>query len=881
MNLWRRFVAYVVWLRRGSRFDRELDVEMTFHIDSRVDELVSGGWSRPAAVTQARREFGSPARAAEDTRAAWQIRWMENLVTDLRYTARACRRSPAFVCTVVGSLALGIGATTAMLSAMNALLWRPLNVKAPDRLVRIQLSGPNEPAEYLPVAFVNRFRTLPVFDGVAAYAADGVSFAFDRRAERAIADAVDAGYFRTLGVTPAVGRDFTPPTAAHPWEPEVILSHRFWQERFGGDRSVIGKAVTVNTEPFTIIGVLPQTFSSLTTGFDPDLRLPMLPEGRSNPRIAQLGGTPGDRRAVIARLAAGVSIEQAGAAAEVAVQDVLATVSPQMRAQFQHARLTPGGRSDVSRVDHFRTSLIVLLSLGGVVLLIAGINAASLLLARANARRLELSVRVSIGAGRARIVRQLVTESVALAIVAGVLGMGLAIAATAVMERFVPQGHSNIVVDFHPELRIFALAFGLAVLVGSLIGLGPGLSVSRADLASAVRANRAATSFGRARTRQWLVAGQIAFALTLLVLAGLFVRTVSVLRPTGFQVDPARVLVLTIKPQQELYDPPHMRQLTSELQRRIGLIPAVTSVALAETGPFASRQYQSAIDTGGGTSIRIPSDFVTPEFFDTVGIRRIAGRDFTAADATTSRPVAIINEALARKLFPNASAIGQTLRRAGEASGRTFDIVGVVADVPYHDARQAAPPTAFYPILQSTPYMPTLIVRTAGDTNKVLTAVLQTLDAFDTGFPVFNIRTLADRLDDGLSDQRLAADFAAAFGTIALLLSAIGLYGVLAYRVSSRTREIGVRMALGSTSASVLWLMSREAIVLVIAGGVTGMGLAFAASRVLASQLAVSALDPSAFSAGALVMFVVGALAASVPAYRASRINPVTALTAE
>jgi len=815
-----------------------------------------------------------------------QLRWIEDLAADLRFALRAFRRSPGFVLTAVISLALGIGANTAIFTALDVAFWKPLPVADPYHLVRFVITRTNRGDRgSLPSEFAPALERSGVFSGTVAYSTDGFSLTYDGRAERVQGEVVSPNYFTFLGLEPFLGQGFTPDVRAGRWAAEAVLSYRFWARRFGGDPRVIGKGVHVNTYPFTIVGVSAPGFHDLQQGYDPDLRMPVMPEGMQMKESDMLssGVSTG-----MARLAPGVAMAQAEAATDALFQEFLRTGPPQVRrAGYLHVRVMPGATGSAGELLQFQTPLFVLMALVGTVLLIACANLAGLLLARATARRRELAVRSSIGAGRLRLVRQMLVESVLLAMLGGVLSIPVAAWSADMLFRFLPQGHTPLTVDLNPDARALAFALAVSLLTGVLFGLIPALQATRGDLTATLKADSAAAiGDRRAGLRKLLVVAQVAFSIVLLIAAGVFIQTAAKLRPADYHVSADRVLLFTMKPQQEIYSPDRVRALTAELVRRVSELPGVTHAALAENGPLASRSSGGSVGTPVHDPVRAVFDFVTPGFFETIGVARIAGRDFTTADRQGSPPVVIVNQALARAQFPNQSPLGRTLVSPWDKT-RVFEIVGVVADTHYYDVHGDAPPGVWFAIQQDTPYMPTLHVRTTSpntgpDTAGMIAAVLREFDAIDRGFPVFNIRTLELRMEDALSRERMVAALSAAFRVLALALAAIGLYGIISYSVSRRTREIGIRMALGSSAGSVVWLTAREALALVAAGSVLGMGIAMALSRFLAQYwFGASPVGASSLLISAAAMLLIAAIAAGVPAARACRIDPLLALRNE
>jgi predicted permease len=878
--LWRELARRLAFLKRQFRFERELDAEIQFHIETRAEELVATGKTRSDALAQARREFGSSARVREDARAAWQFSWLEDLFADLRYALRGFRRSPAFTLTAVVSLALGIGASSAIFAALDAVLWKPLPVADPHSLVRFSPGA-------LPLEFVDQLRRSGIFADVITTAEDGLSFAYDDRAERVVGQVVSPNFFAFLGIEPILGQGFTGNVRAGRWAPEAVLSYRFWKRRFGGDPGVLGRVIHLNAYPFTIVGVSPPPFFDLTQGFDPELRVPLLPDRRELSQIQLLSGSMTRSMAAMARLTRTTTITQAEEATDAQFQEFLRTTGlPRNWARRDgHLRLLAGSTGWSGELGQFHTPLFVLLALVTLVLLIACANVANLLLARGTTRHRELAVRASIGAARVRLVRQLIAESVLLALCGGALGVAVANWATKVLVRFLPQGHINIVIDLHPDVRVLTFSLLLSLITGLLFGVVPALQVTRGDLAASLRANSAG-SVGESRgtgIRKTLVVSQVAFSLVLLIVAGLFVRTLSNLRPDDFHVRADRVLLFTMKPQRELYNPDRFRLLAAELLHHITGLPGVQSAALAENGPLGSRSDVRLLEVPGGAPVQAAVDWITPGFFETIGVPRIAGRDFTEGDAQGALPVVIVNAVLARALFNNENPIGRTVNMPQGRSPRQFTIVGIVADAHYYDVHTPPPAAAWFAIQQDTPYMPTLHVRTAtADTNSVMAAVRHEFDVVDRGFPVFNIKTLGVRIDDALSRERMVAEISAAFGVLALLLAGVGLYGILAYSISCRTREIGIRAALGSTAGGIVRLIGREALILVAGGAVAGIAISVLAGRLLARYVfGVSSTDLVALVASAGAMLLVATIAVGIPAYRASRVDPLVALRSE
>jgi putative ABC transport system permease protein len=814
------------------------------------------------------------------------MRSLEDLASDLRFAARTFRRSPTFTITAILSLGLGIGANSAIFTALDAVLWKPLPVQNPHSLVRlIATRVDRESTAALPYGFIDQLGRADILSGLAFFSNDGLSFSYDGRAERIVGEFVSPNYFSLLGLEPSLGQAFTRDVRSGRWAAEAVLSYRFWKRRFAGDPTVIGRTIHLNTYPFLIVGISPPSFFDLEQGFEPELRVPVLPEGRELSQIAEIGNSRARRWDTISRMKPGMSRAQVQAAADSQFQEFLRTTPFQeiRRRNFRELRAMSGETGWPGQLEQFQAPLFVLLALVTAVLLIACSNVANMLLARASARGRELAVRASLGAGRARLIRQMLAESILLSLLGGTVGIAIAYSAEQLLVHFLPQGHISIVIDLHPDTRALIFTFILALATGLIFGLAPALQATRGHLAATLKTDSAASigESSRAGFRGLLLIAQMAFSVVLLIAAGLFARTLLNLRPTDYRVQPDHVLLFTMKPQQEIYTGDHKRILARELLRRVSAIPGVESAGLAENGPLGSRSDRDLIAVPGGAPVPVVSDQVSPGFFSSIGLQLIAGRDFTAADQPGSPWVAVINEALARAVFKNENPIGRVIQGEPlDGRARQFQVVGVVRNSHYYDLHEAPPPAVYYTYQEDSPYMPTLHVHTvSADIAGTIAVVRCEFDALDKGFPVFNIKTLEVRIEDSMARERMVANLAAALGLLALVLAAVGLYGVLAYLVSRRTREIGIRMALGASASSVLWMIVREALLLIAAGSIAGITTATLAGRLLSSYLfGVSAADPTTMFASTAAMLLVAAIAVSIPAIRAARVDPMAAL---
>jgi predicted permease len=532
-----------------------------------------------------------------------------------------------------------------------------------------------------------------------------------------------------------------------------------------------------------------------------------------------------------------------------------------------------------------QTPLYILFVLVALVLLIACANVANMLLARAAGRTRELAVRTSIGAGRFRLIRQMLAESLLLSLMAGAFAILIGNWVAGALVHFLPQGNFKTVLDLRTDSVTVLFVFALSLAACVTFGLAPAIQTTRCNLAGMLKPDSAASigDLSRGWFRKLLVVSQVAFSLVLLIAAGIFVRTMVDLWPTDYGAHPERVLLFTMKPQGEIYTPVHRRALIAELVRRVSQIPDVEAAGVAEYGPLGIRTSESPvlIEAEPGHAVRAETDWVSTGFLDAAGIPRIAGRDFAASDRAGSPLVVIINQSLAHRLFAKTNPLGRRIRLTQDKNGRPFEIVGVAGDSRYYEIHGAPQPAIWFPFQDDTaPYMPTLHVRSSRvNTESMAAAVRRELDAIDKGFPIFNIKTLEMGIEQSLARERILANLSGAIGLLALALAAVGLYGILAYSVSRRTRELGIRMALGSSARAVLWMVAREAILLIGAGSVGGVALSLAGWRLLSERMpGVSPIDAQIVVVCATIMLMLALVAVSIPAIRACRIDPLIAL---
>ena len=818
---------------------------------------------------------------------------METLLQDIKYAARMLLSSRGVTAAAALSLALGIGANTAIFTFVQGVLYPPLPVPDAGRLVSLYTDDPKNPGFH-----ANSFRNYEdlrdrteVFSGLLTYRYMFVSFRDSQTTgEQVFAGLVSGNYFDTLGVVAAQGRTFRPDEdetlGTHP---VAVIGHGFWQRRFGADPGVVNHTISINRYPFTIIGVAPEGFTGLEIGLDLDLYVP----AAMYQQVLADTFWHESRRAlsysVVGRLNPGVTLEQADQeldAIAAQLDEEFPEVNKDRRVTLvptREARINPTVRDGIAQ------SLAMMMVIVGMVLLVACANVANLLLARAAGRRREIAVRLAMGANRWRLIRQLLTESILLAALGGVLGLVVAVWTTSLLVRSFPETPFPIVFDFGLDGVILAFAFGVTVVTGVLCGLAPALQSSRPDMVTALKAEGLASG-GRGRRfalRNVLVVAQVAVSLMLLIAAGLFIRSGQNAQniDPGFAIGNALVMALDVG--LEGYAPDEGRQFFRDLTARVGALPGVSSATVTQSVPLAlgtiSRttfiESRGATDEEDGVLIQCGS--IGLGYLDSMGIGIVEGRDFNEFDRRDTARVAIINEVMAERFWPGESAIGKRfwfITREDEL----LEVVGVAAQSKVNTLGEEPTPFIYMPHEQE--YVPAmqLVVRTETEPEAFGSAVRGAIQDIDPAMPVFAMLTLADQLDFSLWPARTGATLLGAFGLLGLILASVGLYGVMSYAVSSRTREIGVRVALGAKASAVLRMVMARGVGIILVGVAIGLALAVAVSSFLSSLLyGIGATDPIAFGVTTSILLVVALLASYVPARRATRVDPVRALKAE
>ena len=891
------------WLRasvRRSDFERDMQEEMRTHVELYEADLRQRGLSPADARRLARVEFGNPGARQDECREAVGLRVLGELRADLVYAWRLLRRSPAFTFVALLSLGLGIGANTAIFSLVDTVLVRTLPVQDPHRLFFVDNSGGKSGGSNAPpYPCFERLRDHNRFlSGIAAFDEGMFRVTIDGAAEQVRGQHASGSYFDLLGVRPVHGRLLTPRDDSEfgrggPDGPVAVISDGFWTRRFGRDPAVLGRSIQVGRTWVTIVGVTPADFFGLQVGSPLDITVPMMLKSDGSLQSRELWWM-----SVIARLKRDATVEQARADLEALWDGYMTEIgmTGDRRGYFSGIALVPAARGANALRREYAEPLLIVMAIVGLVLLIGCANVANLLLARATARQNEMAVRLAIGASRRRLIRQLLTEGLVLVAFGSVLGLLFARWGVSFLVAILAGPGDRIVLNPQFDPRVLGFTAGVAVLSALLFSLAPALRSTREDAAKPA----AAGAPGRSglRVGHALVVLQVAVTIVLLCGAGLFLRTLHALHaiPAGF--DRGGVLTLQVAatvpaaavpaktPDEHRAAHARLGAMWSDFIARIGSLPGVTSAAASTMSPLSGRDRGVKMAVRGAAAglerdMGIHVNQVTSGYFETMGVRLIAGRLFTPSDRAGALRVTILNETAARSYFGSESPLGRKVNFPGQRVEDEYEIVGVVGDVRYQHLRTPDERMAYLPIEQSIDPIGTTVVavRAVGD---VMSFVPQIRAAAGKTLPsgfVSAVGTIEQRVAGSLVRERMLSLLATFFAALALTLACVGLYGVVAYRVVSRTREIGVRIAVGAGRGAVIWMMVRETVAIVAIGATAGAVLSLAAGRYVASQLfGVTPGDPLAIGGALIVLAAVALLAAYIPARRASRINPVAAL---
>jgi predicted permease len=852
--------------------------------------------------------------------------WVEMVGRDFGYALRTLRRSRGFAVVAALTLALGIGANTAIFTLLDQVMLRLLPVKDPQQLVLLTMRGHhygnNWGGNAISYPMYRDFQDHnEVFSGMFCRFPDHVSLTFGGQSERVAAELVSGTYFPVLGVGPVLGRTFTPEDdRVRDGHPLVVLSYAYWKQRFGGDPQIIGKTVLVNNYQMTIVGVAQPGFDGVELGYRAKIFVPVMMEKEiiiGNDRMLT------DRRSrwvnAFGRLKPGVSESKAKASLQPFMHSMLEmevkeaafrNASAYDREQFLKCwiDLWPGSQGRAQLRKELSTPLWVLMATTGMVLLIACANIANLLLARATGRQKEIAVRLAMGATRGRIVAQLLIETLSLSALGGILGLALAFwADKALMAIYLPSDANGLNISTAPDFRILLFTLAVTVVTGIVFGLAPALQATRPDVGKTLKDQAGAVvgGGGHGRLRSALVVTQVAVSLLLLIGAGLFLRSLRNLSSLGPGFRPDHLVGFNIDPSLNGYSVPRLKTFYQQLTEDLSSLPGVQSVGVASMRIMENNEWDSSMTVEGYTAPK-PEDraqpfmnMIGPGYFATMGISIVAGRDFRLTDSREVQrenftdvpenerwtPTAvIINEKFARKYFAGRNPIGMHVGFGSDPGTPTpMEVIGVVKDVKYMNLRDEIPEQAFIPYMGSRFVSDmTVYLRTVGEPTQLMTSIRSKVRDMDANLPIYAMRTMDEQISNSLSTERMIASLSSVFGFVATMLAIIGLYGVMSYSVSQRTREIGIRMALGAEQGKVIGMVMREVLVLIAIGVGVGVPAAMALTSLVKSQLyGLQARDPwtLGFATGLLVL--VACAAGYLPALRASRVDPMRALRYE
>jgi putative ABC transport system permease protein len=879
---------------KGRRSLDDLDDDIRDHLERETQDNIARGMTPDDARAAALRAFGNVALVKEGARAVWIPVWIDQLLQDARYALRTLRRSPGFSTVVVLTLALGIGLNTGIFGLIDALLLRSLPVRHPQQLIalmRIQGGQSGESFSYPQVRFLAEQNEI--FLSLCGFSVDTFNVGPPEALEPTGGAWVSANYYQTLGLVPIVGRLLAPDDDRPGASLAAVITDNYWARKFGRDPSAIGRPLLVEGVPVTIVGVSPPGFSGAIVGNAADITVALNVLPQLKPERKSMLGVGGRWLKVLARPREGLSRDQLKARlAIVWAQYLSGTVTPQMSPAARARALSPtldlraGATGSSPLRGQFRQPLLVLMGVVGLVLIIACVNVANLLLARAAARQREVALRLALGASRGRVVRQLLTESGLLAILGGGLGIAFASFGGGVLVNLIssgsgPDASEAIALDLGTSWRVLAFTTLVTVTTTLLFGLAPACRATVAEPNLTMNASPNRVTGSRGRLASALVAAQVSISLLLLIGAGLFVQTLQNLRTLDRGFRHEGVLLVNVDATRAGYDGTRLRAFYQQVLANAERLPGVTSASLSSITPLMGGGISLPIAVNGQpiASGELHGNLVAPRYFETLSTPIVLGRDFTLRDDATAPGVAIVNEAFVRHHMPNGSPLEQRVSVVG--SPRELQVVGVVKDAVYEGLRQTPPPTVYGAYFQSGGGAVTLEIYGGGSLAQAASAIRAEVQPKLAG-KLVRIQTLTSQLESSLVQERLMATLASAFGGLALMLAAVGLYGVLAYTVVRRTSEIGIRVALGAQRSQVLGLVMRDVTRMLALGTAFGLPAAWAASRLVSSMLfGLAANDPVTIVLAVALLVMTGLLAGYLPARRATKVDPLVALRCE
>jgi predicted permease len=899
---------------RRDRLEAEMEAELACHLESLTADLVRAGNSPDEAARRARIALGAATVHKEGMRASLGLRWWDQFWADLRYGFRILRKSPGFTAIAVTSLALGIGANTAIFTVAKRVMFETLPVKRPHELRLLTwVSGHEQPvppawgdvsstpngglvsnAFSYPVLEELRRRTDVIADTIA-FKDIQMTATIDGEPELVAGEMVSGDAFDALGIAPILGRSFTRAEDAVPGQgPVAVISENYWAQRFGRSSSVLGKTISLNGVPMTVVGVGPAHFNGMQIGamtqvFVPITMQPLIAPRAQRSTASLLNNPQSWWVQILVRLRSDVPEAQAQAALDVVLRQTAMAALPKTPAlDLIHLEMQPGDRGLDYLSGAYAEPSYVLLALAGFVLLLACVNLANLLLARAATRQREMSARLALGAGRGRILRQMLTESLMLSSLGGGAGLLLGFLGRNVLPRLLVTSVDSAAMQGNFDWRVLAFTAGISLATGILFGVAPAWRAMHVESGTALKdAEHASAGRSRMRLGKGLVVFQIALSAILLIGAGLFIRTLLNLSqtPLGFRAD--HLLLFRLNPPRARYTDAQGNALFQQLEQKFSGIPGVLSVSMSNIAIIGDGQSGSTFHVLGTPAdkeaIRVQANTVGKDFFATMGIPIVRGRDFNTSDTATSPKVAIVNAALARRFFANEDPIGKIFEIDPEDMEGPIQIVGVCPDTRYADLRSETPPTFFLDYRQSYGGgRPVFEIHTMAEPGSVLSAVRSAVASLDRDLPLIDVRTMRQQVETTTSNERVFAELTGGFGILALALACVGIYGIMAYSVANRRNEIGIRMALGAQPGQVRGMILRESTWLAVGGIVVGVGAALGLTRLVKSMLyGIQPWDPATLTAGVLILLAVALAAGWIPARRAARVQPMDALRHE
>lgn len=893
--------------RRG--FDCEFDEEVEAHLASLTERFVRRGLSPEEARYAARKEFGGVTQITNELRERSRFRPLETLLQDSGYVLRQMRKSPLFAIASILTLALGIGANTAIFTLMDQLILRLLPIKDPQQVVELVAKGDYYGDNMgLNAISYTMYQTIrdhnQAFSFVTCRRSVQLTAMFPSQSDVLSGEIVSGNYFSLLGIKAAAGRVFDSKDDLRPnANPVAVLSYEYWKTRFAGDARIIGRKLLVNNYPLTIIGVAQPGFIGLEPGLPAQLFVPVMTTPALLPHLdfSQMFDPRLRWLNVYGRLKPGKTIESAQAALQPLFHQILQ--AEVLQPGFEHATayqkehflrmwlgVIPGGQGNSILRRQYEKPLWVLMGVTGFVLLIACANLASLLAARAAVRQKEIAVRLAIGSSRARIIQQLITESVLLAVIGGAAGLALATVLVQSLLAFLPENTTGYSISSSPDLRILCFALGISLLTGLLFGLIPALQGARPNIAETLKAQAASVTGGAAQInfRKLLVVAQIAISLLLLIGASLFIRSLANLHAVNPGFEARQLVQFDVDIGSAGYDLQRGHVFYTELERRLEQLPGVEAAGNASNAVLADSDWESVIKVAGhenkpGENVLAYVNRVSPGYFKTLGIHLFSGRTFRASDTADSPKVVVVSESFARHYFGREPAIGHFMGRGFDPTTPTdMEIIGVVNDIDYQNLRDKDARQVYLCAPQGLELYATVYLNVKGNPRSVLASARRLAHEMEPKAPVTNMKTVEHQLEESLVIERMIASLSTAFTVLAVALALLGLYSVMAYMVTQRAREIGIRVALGALFGNVVWLVMREVIVLVAVGIAVAVPLALGLARSIQSELyGISSSDPKSIGAATILLAGIAMLAGFLPARRAASADPLKVLRYE